>query len=104
MSTGHGNTVKGMLRRLEAMYVMGSPMPVDAIRAQIVEGIDIMVHVARLKDGSRKVLEISEVVGYEDGEYVLNKLYFPDERMIITKMNDSLKNDVKLRLKGLKYE
>ena len=104
MSTGHGNTVKGMLRRLEAMYVMGSPMPVDAIRAQIVEAIDIMVHVARLKDGSRKVLEISEVVGYEDGEYVLNKLYFPDEKMVITKQSDSLYNDVKLKLKGLRYE
>lgn len=104
MSTGHGNTVKGMLRRLEAMYVMGSSMPVDAIRAQIVEGIDVMVHVARLPDGSRRVLEISEVMAYEEGGYVLNQLYLLDKDMKLVKKSKELKDDVKLRLKGLKYD
>ena len=104
MSTGHGNTVRGMLRRLEAMYVMGSSLPVDAIRAQIVEGIDIMVHVARLSDGSRRVLEISEVTGYEDGNYDLNRLYFMDKEMRLIKKSKILKDDVKLRLKGLSYD
>lgn len=104
MSTGHGNTIKGMLRRLEAMYIMGSPMPMDAIRAQVVEGIDVMVHVARLAGGERKVLEIAEVVGYEGGEYIINTLYSVDENLKLQKGRAELKDDVKLKLKGLKYE
>ena len=104
MSTGHGNTVQGMLRRLEAMYIMGAEMPMDAIRAQIIEGIDIMVHVARLSDGSRRVLEISEVIGYEKDGYLLNKLYVTDDNMKIVKKAKGLKNDVKLKLRGLIYE
>ena len=104
MSTGHGNTVQGMLRRLEAMYIMGAEMPMDAIRAQIIEGIDIMVHVARLSDGSRRVLEISEVIGYEKDGYILNKLYVTDDNMKIVKKAKGLKNDVKLKLRGLIYE
>ncbi|MBQ7245431.1 MAG: CpaF family protein [Firmicutes bacterium] len=104
MSTGHGNTVQGMLRRLEAMYIMGAEMPMDAIRAQIIEGIDIMVHVARLSDGSRRVLEISEVIGYEKDGYILNKLYVTDDNMKIVKKARGLKNDVKLKLRGLIYE
>lgn len=48
MSTGHGNSVSGMLRRLEAMYLMSAQIPMDAIRAQIVEGIDVMIHLGRL--------------------------------------------------------
>ena len=104
MSTGHGNTIKGMLRRLEAMYVMGSPMPIDAIRSQIVEGIDIMVHIARLNDGSRRVLEIAEITNGDDGGYTLNSLYEIDRKMILRKVNKTLNNDVKLRLKGLAYD
>ena len=104
MSTGHGNTIKGMLRRLEAMYVMGSPMPIDAIRSQIVEGIDIMVHIARLNDGSRRVLEIAEITNGDDGGYTLNSLYEIDRKMILRKVNKNLNDDVKLRLKGLAYD
>ena len=104
MSTGHGNTIKGMLRRLEAMYVMGSPMPIDAIRSQIVEGIDIMVHIARLNDGSRRVLEIAEITNGDDGGYTLNSLYEIDRKMILRKVNKTLNDDVKLRLKGLAYD
>lgn len=104
MSTGHGNTVLGMLRRLEAMYVMGSNMPVDAIRAQVVEGIDIMVYVARLPDGNRRVLEITEVTGYRDESYEMNTLYGVNENMELIKKSSELVNDVKLRLRGLAYE
>lgn len=101
MSTGHGNTVKGMLRRIEAMYVMGSPMPVDAIRAQIIEAIDVMVHVGRFKDGSRRVIEIAEVTGYENGDYSLNTMYSLGDNMKLERVNKRLVNDVKLRMKGL---
>ena len=104
MSTGHGNTIKGMLRRLEAMYVMGSSMPIDAIRSQIVEGIDIMVHIARLNDGSRQVLEIAEITNGDAGGYTLNSLYEIDRKMILRKVNKTLNDDVKLRLKGLAYD
>ena len=68
MSTGHGNSVSGMLRRLEAMYLMSANIPMDAIRAQIVEGIDIMVHLVRNASGARQVMEVSELTGFEGGE------------------------------------
>lgn len=75
LSTGHGNSVRGMLRRMEAMYLMGSQIPMDAIRAQITEAIDVMVHLGRLADGSRRVLEVQELLGYREGAYLLNPLY-----------------------------
>ncbi len=74
MSTGHGNSVEGMLRRLETMYMMAAPMHVDAIRAQIAEALDLMVHVEKGGDGKRRVAEIVEIVGYEDGRFKLNPL------------------------------
>lgn len=74
MSTGHGNSVEGMLRRLETMYMMAMPIHVDAIRAQIAEAIDIMVHVERMEGGRRRVVEIVEVIGYRDGAFHLNPL------------------------------
>ena len=79
LATGHGNSVSGMLRRLEAMYLMGVQIPMDAIRAQIVEGIDIMIHLGRLPGGARKVLEVQELVDFENGKYVLNPLFLMDE-------------------------
>ncbi len=79
ISTGHGNSVRGMLRRLEAMYLMGVQIPMDAIRAQIVEGIDLMVHLVRLDDGRRCVSEVQELTGFRDGEYCLNPLYLRSE-------------------------
>lgn len=80
MSTGHGNSVKGMLRRLEAMYLMSADIPLEAIRAQIVEGIDIMIHLGRYCDGTRKVLEIAELCDYENSHYVINPLFFLNEK------------------------
>lgn len=73
MSTGHGNSVEGMLRRLEAMYLMAATMDMDAIRSQIAEGIDIMVHIEKI-DGKRQITEITELIGYENGKFILNRL------------------------------
>ena len=64
LSTGHGNSPGDMLARLETMVLMGIELPVSAIRRQIASGIDIMVHLGRMRDGSRKVLEIVEITGY----------------------------------------
>lgn len=75
LSTGHANSAKDMLTRLETMVLMGMEMPLDAIRRQIASAVDIIVHLGRLRDHSRKVLEIVEVTGYVDGEITLSPLY-----------------------------
>lgn len=75
LSTGHANSAKDMLTRLETMVLMGMEMPLDAIRRQIASAVDIIVHLGRLRDHSRKVLEIMEVTGYVGGEIVLSPLY-----------------------------
>ena len=104
MSTGHGNSIKGMLRRLEAMYISGTEMPMDAVRAQIVEAIDIMVQLARLGDGSRKVLEISEINGFDGTEYVINPLFRVDEKLNLIRTENPIENRTKLMLRGFRRE
>lgn len=100
MSTGHGNSVSGMLRRLEAMYLMSAQIPMDAIRAQIVEGIDIMVHLGRMKNGQRKVLEIQELLGFEQNRYILNPLFVLNEKGNLISAGNGLKNRTKMMLRG----
>ena len=80
MSTGHANSAKDMLNRLETMVLMGMPLPLEAIRGQIASGIDIIVHLGRLRDKSRKVLQLMEVMGMEHGEIVLSPLYLFEEK------------------------
>ena len=75
MSTGHANSARDMLSRLENMVLMGMELPLAAIRQQIASGLDVIVHLGRLRDKSRKVLEISEVTGYCDGVVQLKLLY-----------------------------
>lgn len=75
MSTGHANSSKDMLSRLENMILMGMDLPLNAIRQQIASGIDIIIHLGRLRDKSRKVLEIVEVLGFKDNEIELKTLY-----------------------------
>lgn len=75
LSTGHANSAYDMLTRLETMVLMGMEIPLPAIRRQIASAVDIIVHLGRLRDHSRKVLEIMEVTGYVDGEIVLSPLY-----------------------------
>ena len=74
-STGHSNSCKDMLSRLETMVLMGAEIPLPAIRQQIASGIDIIVQLSRLRDKSRKLMEIAEVEGIENGEIKLNTLY-----------------------------
>ncbi len=91
LSTGHGNSPADMLTRLETMVMMGADIPLEAIRSQIASAIDLMVHLARMKDGSRKVVEITEISGYENGAYVMNPLFVYSKKEI-TDANGQKKN------------
>lgn len=75
ISTGHGNSAKEMLLRLETMILMGYDMPVLAIRQQLASAIDVIIHLGRLRDNSRKVMEITEIMGIKDGEIVTRPLF-----------------------------
>ena len=79
LSTGHANSSKDMLTRLETMVLMGMELPLAAVRRQIASGVDIIVHLGRLRDKSRRVLEIAEVTGYEDGEITIRPIYAFEE-------------------------
>lgn len=113
LSTGHANSTQDMLSRLETMVLQGSAgLPLDAIRQQIASAVDIIIQLSRLRDKSRKTVEITEVVGYEDGHVVLNPLYVfaEDEKSTLTEVSGELKrtenkmkNDFKLKLAGI-YE
>lgn len=74
-STGHANSPKDMIARLETMVLMGMDIPLPAVQRQIAGGIDVLIHLGRLRDKSRKVLEVMEVLGYEEGEIRLQSLY-----------------------------
>ena len=99
MSTGHANGDKDMMVRLETMIMMGMDMPVSAIRGQIASAIDIVVHLGRLRDKSRRVLSISEVVGFCDGEVRLRRLYeFEEEgEDVCSKVEGKLKKKRELK-------
>lgn len=75
LSTGHANSTKDMLSRLETMVLSGAVLPLDVVRKQISSAINIMVHLARIRDRSRKVIEISEILDVENGEVQINPLY-----------------------------
>lgn len=75
LSTGHANTARDMLSRLETMVLGGSELPVSVVRRQLASALDIVVHLSRLRDGSRRVVEISEVAGIKDGDVELNSLF-----------------------------
>jgi pilus assembly protein CpaF len=79
-----------MLDRLETMMLMGMDIPLAAVRKQVASAIDIMVHLGRLRDGSRKVLEISEVVGMNEGDIELNPLYVFKEDEDIVENGDGI--------------
>jgi pilus assembly protein CpaF len=80
LSTGHANSCRDMLSRLETMVLSGSRVPLEVIRQQIASAIEIMVHLGRLRDRSRRVLEICELAGYENGDYELNPLYVSEDQ------------------------
>ena len=79
LSTGHANSPKDMISRLETMVLMGMDLPLPAIERQIASGLDIIVHLGRLRDKSRKVLEVTEVLGYWDGQIHLQTIYRYEE-------------------------
>lgn len=109
MSTGHANSSKDMLSRLETMILMGMELPLAAIRQQIASGLDIIIHLGRLRDKSRKVLEISEIEGVEGDEIKMRTLYsFQEEgetkngkvRGALVKKGE-LKDERKLKTAGI---
>ena len=75
LSTGHSNSAEDMLSRLETMVYMGMDLPLPAIRRQIASGLDVIVHLGRLRDSSRKVLEVMEILGYENEEIQTQKVF-----------------------------
>jgi pilus assembly protein CpaF len=75
LSTGHANSSRDMLSRLETMVLMGMDLPLEAVRRQIASGVDIIVHLGRLRDRSRRVIEIVEILGYENGEIITCPIY-----------------------------
>ncbi len=98
LSTGHGNNPKDMLSRLETMVLMAADLPLPAVRSQIASAIDILVHLGRLRDKSRKVLEITEIGGYEDGEIRLNPIFrFEEEESERSVVRGTLKKIGTLR-------
>ena len=114
LSTGHANSTEDMLSRLETMVLQGSEgLPLEAIRQQIASAVDIIIHLSRLRDRSRKTMEISEVVGYENGKVILNPLYtfVEDEKSTLEKVSGQLKrtdnkmqNTQKLLLAGINID
>lgn len=103
MSTGHGNSVSGMLQRLETLYMMAMPLDMEAVRSQIGSALDIMVHLERMDDGVRRVVEICEIAGYEKQQYVLNPLMIRDEDGVLRKTENRMIQQRKAELKGEDY-
>lgn len=112
LSTGHSNTIFDMISRLETMVLTGAELPIPVIRQQISSAIDIMIHLSRLRDHSRKVVAISEVIGMENGEVQLNPLYEfveegeTEEGKIIGTLKptgNTLQNQMKLNMAGIKF-
>ncbi len=93
LSTGHANSPLGMLTRLETMVLSGTAaLPIEAIRQQIASAVDIIIHLSRMRDFSRKTVEITEVVGYENGRIILNPLYqfVEDDKTTLNTVSGSL--------------
>ena len=94
LSTGHANSAYDMLSRLETMVLSGEAgLPLEAIRQQIASAVDIIVHLSRMRDKTRKTMEITEVVGMENGAIILNPLFKfeEDEDSTVRKVSGSLK-------------
>ena len=108
LSTGHGNSTKDMLYRLETMVLMGMEIPAVAVRRQLASGIDLMIHLGRLRDKRRVLLEISEIAGYENDEIMLNPIFTFEETGVDAagkilgtwKKVGELKHKEKLRMAG----
>lgn len=112
LSTGHANSTHDMLSRLETMVLQGAAgLPLEAIRQQIASAVDIIIHLSRLRDKTRKTMEITEVVGYQDGQILLNPLYVFEEEegstleKVVGSLNrteNPMQNVFKLQLAGIR--
>jgi len=102
MSTGHGNSVEGMLRRLESMFLTAVSLDIHAVRGQIAEALDIMVHLEKGTSGRRRVVEITEITGYANSEFKLNELMKLNENERLVRVG-KLKKSRKVILKGDEY-
>jgi pilus assembly protein CpaF len=110
LSTGHANSTKDILSRLETMVLSGSNIPLEAIRQQIASAIDIIIHLARIRDKSRRTMEVTEVIGYKDGNIQLNPLYVfeeegeDEEKRVIGKLkrtDNQMINKLKFKMAGI---
>jgi pilus assembly protein CpaF len=113
ISTGHANSNSDMISRLETMVLCGAVLPLEAIRQQIASAIDIMIHLSRVRDKTRKVMEISEIVGYRNGQVLLKPLYIFQEKAdcdseivvgCLQRTDNKLNHIQKLKMAGYKYE
>lgn len=110
LSTGHANSTRDMLSRLETMVLSGSQIPLEAIRQQIASAVDVIIQLSRIRDKSRRTVEITEVVECRNGEIVLNPLYefveegeTPDKKVIgsLKRTENQMVNKFKFRLAGV---
>lgn len=101
MSTGHANSIEGMLKRLESMFLQAVEFPMDAICAQIAEGIDIVVHLGRIPKKGRVVMEIAEIAEYKAGKFIINSLFQYDMDKGLQATGNELRNVQKLILRGI---
>jgi pilus assembly protein CpaF len=110
LSTGHANSCRDMLSRLETMVLSGANLPVEVVRKQIASALDVIIHLSRLRDRTRRVMEISELSGMKDGEIMLNPLFqfveqgeTEDGRVIgeLRATGHPLHNQFKLQMAGL---
>ncbi len=113
LSTGHANSNADMISRLETMVLSGAELPITVVRKQISSAIDILIHLSRLRDRTRRVMEISEIVGIHDGEVVLNPLFQFEEqdedstgRVIgqLRRTTHSIHHQMKAKLAGINLE
>jgi pilus assembly protein CpaF len=107
-STGHANSARDMVSRLETMVLMSGEIPIVSVRSQIASAVDIIIHLGRLRDKSRKLLEISEVTGLRNNEVQLSTLYKFRETSYDGRISgvweriEKLKNTEKLQRAGIK--
>ncbi len=101
MSTGHGNSIRGMLNRLETMYLTDSQVSVASVRNQIANAVDVFVHLRRDADGMRRTSEVAEMIGFDGEEYIVNYLYKTNEKGLLVPTGSSLRDRERLIRAGL---
>ena len=100
MSTGHGNSIKGMLNRLETMYLTDSQVSVSSVRNQIANAVDIFVHLRRDADGRRRTSEVAEMTGFDGNNYIVNYIYITDEKGTLVPTGHALQDRERLMRAG----